>query len=232
MSDPITEKQTDKETGDTPDSQVTQTTAEELVAPLADRMPPVTESAETVSSAPVEPAVVRPQDDGGTPFDPDRHAVDEFGNPRKNRSGRYYSKLLGKKGEGKGGAAGKKSETVRAQPTFNVDDGSPAPSGENGPVQDQYDAMAEVYLQSAYGPLIVGFTDEARPDEQEHAALKIALANYLRFKQATELSPGWGLSATIAAVLVRKSAKPKVKERIALLYIRVKDWFAKRKGTT
>jgi len=93
---------------------------------------------------------------------------------------------------------------------------------------DQYDAAAEVYLQAALGPLQIAFGSEIRPDKDDHAALKSALANYLRSTGATELSPGWALTITVAAFAAKKASVPTVQERALTLWEKTKALFGRK----
>lgn len=169
-------------------------------------------------------------------FNPAEHMADENGNPKKNFKGNFYSNKQGR------GDKGKKSDSPaepqksvlgfdRPPPSFNVPGGSPMADPNLGkePVPDEYDMMAEVYLQSAYGPLMIALSESMRPDQEQHKALKQSLAAWLRYKKATELSPGWGFAVTAAAVFVAKTAEPSVKERLAMWGTRIKGWFKKEK---
>ncbi len=208
-------------------------TPAEIVEPMGSRMPSVTEGvtsttppAETSKPAPV----IDQRDRRGEKFSPTRHKVDANGRPVVNAKGNFirseeyrkrYDSLTGKPKEPTGSA--QTATTDKPAPSFNSPDKVSIKT--ETPLQDEYDAAAEIYLQSAYGPTIIAFSEEARPDAEQHAALKTAVANYLRVKQITEPSPGWSLLFVITAVAVKKSESPVVRERAANLFTRVKGWF-------
>ena len=204
--------------------------ADEIIAPLGERMPPLTEGQTKESAPPDSPKFERPKDASGTEFDPENHAVDENGTPKKNFKGNFYSN---KQGRGRKGKVSTESTTPapdRGAPSFNVPGGAPVdPNLGKEATPDEYDMMAEVYLQSAYGPLMIALSESMRPDVEQHKALKQSLSAYLRYKKATELSPGWGFAVTAAAVFVAKTAEPSVKERLAMWGVRIKGWFGKKK---
>ncbi len=201
-------------------------TAADLAAPLAERMPDVTAETETAALAPSVPRAsfdspppdTAPKDSRGVRFNPEKHAANEDGTPRKNKHGNFYPKGLGKHGAAKirANTSPAPSEEMPA-PTFNAPGSAPRPADPNLSAFDEYDAAAEIYLLSAYGPLIVAFSEHVRPDATEHAALKTAVANYLRVKQISEPSPGWSLFFVATAVAVKKSAIPEVRERAAAI---------------
>jgi len=210
-------------------------TADEIIAPLGERMPPVTEgqTSEPLPTAQkVEVVTEQPKgnpqiDDKGIAFNPEKHAVDENGNPKKNKFGSFYSKNVGQKGK-LDGINSIQGTPQRSAPSFNVPGSEQAKVVET-PQVDEYEMMAEVYLQSAYGPAMIAFTEHARPDKEQHAALKQSLAAWLRHKKAKELSPGWGFAVTAAAVVVAKSEHPAVKERGLTWLNKIKGWFNKDK---
>lgn len=203
-------------------------TAADLAAPLAERMPDVTAETETAAPAPSVPRAsfdspppdTAPKDSRGVRFNPEKHAANEDGTPRKNKHGNFYPKGLGKHGAAKiakGEMPGSPAPAERPAPSFNAPGGESRPVDPNVSPFDEYDAAAEIYLLSAYGPLIVAFSEHVRPDATEHAALKTAVANYLRVKQISEPSPGWSLFFVATAVAVKKSAIPEVRERAAAI---------------
>ena len=208
--------------------------ADEIIAPLGERMPPLTEG-QTKEAAPAEqPKTEELVDRKGVKFDPAIHAVDETGKPKTNFIGNFYSNKQGRGAKGKkiDGSSDAPKPLDRPAPSFNVPGGSSLtvdPNLGKEPTPDEFDMMAEVYLQSAYGPLMLTFSEAMRPDNEQHKALKQSLAAWLRYKKATELSPGWGFAVTAAAVFVAKTAEPTVKERIAMWTIRIKGWFKKEK---
>lgn len=211
-------------------------TPAEIVQPLGERMPPVTEGQQGPGAPSVtteNPAIAKTEiandpyenarDAHGNIFRRSRHMVGDDGAPLLSKSGHFrirreYREGLLRKGLGE-------NSTERPAPSFNAPGASGVASAVNGTspaiLSDEYDAAAEVYLQSAYGPVIIAFSEHARPDKEEHSALKVAVANYLRVKQITEPSPGWALLFTVSAVAVKKSEHPEVRERAKTLWERI-----------
>ena len=164
-------------------------TAASLVSDLAGAMPTPTDKAgKTEKETEGETTSVQ-TDANGTPFDANRHAVKPDGTPRIDKKGRYYSNKLGRE-----------KATTATAPTSN----RPAPSftdpltgasitstdepfasgGNSGPVVDQFSAMAEMYLAMLYAPAIAIFSVEAKPDADQHEALKGQLTISLRHSGA------------------------------------------------
>lgn len=195
--------------------------AAELVAPLAGSMPQPTNAAPPAdqASGPADPAITRQfKDKRGTLFDPAKHKADENGRPLRNKNGLFYPKDLGRPTE-------PEKPSDRPPPTFS--EGAGAPLGALPPAPDQYDALADLYLASAYGPMIVVFSLDIKPNEEEHAALKAPLAAWLRIRKAEDISPGWAFAMTAGAVFMKKLDKPTVRERCQFIVLRAKQIFAK-----
>lgn len=212
-------------------------TPAEIVQPLGERMPPVTEgqqgpgapSVTTENPASPKSEIVNDpyenaRDASNNRFSRSRHIVGEDGAPKLSKSGNFLVRRDYR--DSHKGQGFPSNSPERQAPSFNGP-GAAAPingassAGQEMPLQDEYDAAAEVYLQSAYGPIIIGFSEHARPDKEEHAALKTAVANYLRVKQIKEPSPGWALMFTVTAVAVKKSEHPEVRKRAETLWERI-----------
>ena len=140
--------------------------------------------------------------------------------------------------------------------TGNESDGtSPFVSAQSGK-RDQYDQAAEMFLNVGLGVgssfLGSGFLPEHKierittggpgvPDQieevvkytaegkQELESLRFPLAAVLREKQTVGLSPTQMFLASLAAYVAKKSAKPTVRERFTLLFLKVRGWFNKPK---
>lgn len=212
-------------------------TAQDLTAPLAERMPPITE--ETSAPPPPEPTpapVAVPSgpalyDSRRVKFSPLRHQVNADGTPKRNAKGNFILTEEYRNGKQRvrvpsaNGAApipgGSRGEAQFSTPEQKSEPGANVP--------DEYDLLAEVYLQSSYGPLMLAFSPAIRPNGEEHGALKQSLAALLRHKQAKELEPTWAFALTATAVFVSKTSEPTVKEKLALYWLRVRSWFAKKK---
>lgn len=218
-----------KVTPETPASETLNVTVDvtpaEIVQPLGERMPPVTEGAsepptnETPASEPKQNGS-EIRDAKGVRFDPFRHQTLEDGTPRRNAKGNFMLRndyRLGKiRREG--------SPVVTGSPSF----ADPTGGKENAPPEDQFDAAAEVYLHAAYGPLQIAFGPDIKADAEDHKALKTAVANYLRATNATELSPGWALTITLAAFAAKKASVPTVQERAMTLWEKVRAMFGRK----
>ncbi len=215
--------------------------AQELTAPLAERMPPVTPGqGDSQAPAPeVKPAAPVPEgpavyDSRRIKFSPARHQANADGTPVKNRKGNFVLKADYRQAHGQRPLVGKTAGPTpapaeRPPATFGGESPSPGLVPPAGP--DEYELMAEVYLQSSYGPMMLAFTPEVRPDHEEHAALKQSLAALLRKKQSKELDPAWAFGLTATAVFVRKTQNPTVKERLVLYWIKVRAAFGKKTPT-
>jgi len=183
-------------------------------------------------------------DASGNKFIPGLHHANPDGTPKTNFKGNFYATGRPKKTPtidrppqqvtNALGFSGPKPGTDEF-PSFASDgdprqtpgespNSSPVPSG-----PDKYDALAETYLQLGYGPMIMLFSDEVRTEKGEHAALKDALANWLRQSQADDLPPGLAFAFVAAGVYMPKMTRPKVKERIAVIWLKIKGFFSKDK---
>lgn len=215
----------------------------EIAEQWGGRMPPITEGQSKGPEIPAPLATPEVQtvirDSRGTLFDPLKHAH-ENGTPKKNKHGNFYSAGLGKHGKTKlPGSAPLMTEKAkpatgdaaaeRGNPSFADTPSAPMHSTTTPP--DEFEVMAELVLQTAYGPAMALFSSDVRPDESEHAALKQAWATYFRVKGISDVSPGWGATLTTAAVFFRKTEKPTVRERIAFYAQKLKGAFKKATKT-
>lgn len=209
--------------------------ADELTAPLASAMPAPTTA--TPESSPPPASEVR--DTRGKVFDPSIHAVKEDGTPAKNKHGRFYPKETGKHGSPANKKVSVPQIPRRPDPTFaNISGGAnPPPVGSPAtplevmaPGEDEYTALAEVYLQMGYGPLMALFTAEIRPIPEEHIVLRQSLAAWMRSRKAKEFSPGVAFALCAGGIFMAKLEKPTVREKAALVWFRTKQLWAKWTG--
>jgi hypothetical protein len=222
---------TEPENPPTAENETVAVTPAEIVAPLGDRMPPVTETAGETPPADVPPpsnpppSSVEQRDAKGNLFNPSRHQVNADGSPRRNAKGNFILRNDYRQGKNRPGNVrpSPPSPSVTGEPTF-----ADTPAAPGQPLADQYDAAAEVYLQAAYGPLQIAFGPDIRADTEDHFALKLAVANYLRSTGATELSPGWALSITLAAFAAKKASVPTVQQRALTLWEKIRALFGRR----
>lgn len=197
----------EKEISASPEAVVTD--AKQLAMPLVDGMPEVTAS-EKKDPEPVQ------VDSVGNNFDPTRHAVDEGGRPRKNRKGEFVR--LGRGRPPKSAtqeAAGPEQDFPKDPPQFDTGEQAPPPG-------DRYRVMAEMYLKSSYGPLMLLLTPDAAPDENEHNALVLTLAEWLRAEQAEQVSPKWAFILLAGGVVASKFSKPTVRERATMVWLKIR----------
>lgn len=197
------------------------------------------------------------RDKSGKQFDPAKHSVDGMGMPRFNKNGFFISNSIGN--PGKKPATGNPESLPPVSdgtPTGNDADGtSPFVSSQSGK-RDQYDQAAEMFLNVGLGVgssfLGSGFLPEHKiekvttggpgvPDQidevvkyttegkQEFESLRLPLAAVLREKQTVGLSPTQMFCASLAAYVAKKSAKPTVRERFTLMYLKIRSWFNKPK---
>lgn len=210
-----------------------------LVADLADNMPDVTPGIDEKKEGP-------PPDVNGYEFRPGYHAAHPDGTPKVDSIGRYYPASTGrpKKAQfadpkrGKPAPGAKKTPPpVRPPPTFAkvpTGAGAPPPPHDGGtPMADaapefatnpdaRFEVMAESYLVMAYVPVVGLLGAEAKPDPNEHAALKQALVPVLKLYDLEDFHPLVGFVAVAGGVALVKAEKPSVRQRFAALLARFK----------
>lgn len=213
-------------------------TADELVSPLVAGMPTPTDSplAADPTGKTADPSApqIGQVDTAGVVFDPQKHAVDETGRPKTDVNGRFYSNKAGRR---KGDPRLKQPRAAGAtqppppgsEPEFTVVDDAPPSGGSPGSVPsgsapDRFDHAAELYCRTFYGMTTGAFSDDGwQPEnEAEHVGLKTSVAAYLRAKQSDDLPPGVILGMAFAAYAGKRISRPKTKERLAVLWMRVK----------
>lgn len=215
--------------------------ADELIAPLVAGMPEPTDSplgANPDGSPHPDAPKLGQVDTAGVVFDPEKHKADETGRPKTDVNGRFYAKNVGRK---KGQASAPKSEPANDTPEFEVinngngstagagaipADAGPSPTGGNG-IRDRFDHMANIYCQGGYGVATTFFADDGWQPKNaaEHEGLRSAVAAYLRAKNSEELPPGAILTLAISAYAGERITRPKTKEKLLLLWLRIRPWF-------
>lgn len=205
--------------------------AAELSGNLPFTMPTPT-AAESAPGAPNAESAPVPVDRRGIRFDPAAHRADAAGNPLRNKHGNFYAKNLG---------APKKSSAAKISPPVNrpaprfVDlenISAPAPSAEaSGAVEfapaDNYDACAEAWLVGCYVAVTALLGPDAKPDDDEHAALKAPLTAVLRRGKVRELDPRLTLAVVAAGIFMRKLEKPTVRDKWDRLKLVSGQWWAR-----
>ena len=215
-----------------PAARVQTVTAGSLVSDLAAAMPEPTSKAGKTDQDDAPAPANEHIDANGTPFDAKRHAVKKDGTPRIDKKGRFYSNALGRPHAGTGGKLTPDRPPVPTRPAPSFTDpttgapitsaGEPFAAGANaGPISDQFGPMAEMYLAMLYAPAVAIFSVEAKPDADQHEALKGQLTIALRHSGAKELNPWAGFALTLIAVGMTKIDKPTVRERWQSLKLRI-----------
>lgn len=217
---------------ETPDVGAAPVLAADLTAPLAEAMPPVSETAAPAVEVPVL------KDKSGTVFDPLIHRINDDNTPRLSKNGWYIRKDHGRRPDphsvprpvkpAPSFAGGPVNKPKNENPAPDFDPANQIPRAL--PVVDQYDLLADVYLRNGYGPMILAFGGDILPDEEEHAALKNSLAAWLRIRRAREFSPGLAFGMTALAVFMKKMEKPTVREKAEILWVRVKQIYSRYFG--
>lgn len=201
-----------------------------------------------------------PQDVNGTFFNPKYHRTDENGKPDFRRGAFVRigtGRPTKEESEALASKAPKRAPSLRTEyAPPSVDSSSKSkvvlPSGEQ-PAQPEtvnapsakaqkkaekeaqaasgYDLTAETYLQIGYGIAEGFFGPDVRPDdESEHAMLKGPLVALLTEKGEIPLSPTALFLLTLAAYASKKAAKPTVRERATIVFLRFRNWFKAMKG--
>lgn len=215
-----------------PASRVQTVTAGSLVSDLAAAMPEPTARAGKTDHDDVPTPAGNNIDANGTEFDAKRHAVKKDGSPRIDKKGRFYSNALGRPHAGNQAKITPERPPVPNRPAPSFTDpatgapitsaGEPFSAGANaGPIEDQFAPMAEMYLAMLYAPAVAIFSVEAKPDSDQHEALKGQLTIALRHSGAKEFNPWAGFALTLIAVGMTKIDKHTVRERWQLLKLRI-----------
>lgn len=239
-------------TNENPPSAVNETAkpvqASDLTGSLISGMPEVTKPNEATESKAdlIGPKKENtPQDDAGVSFDPFIHKANEDGTPAKNKNGRFYSKFIGRagskrkseNGNGVSPAPQKPSEPglFEETPKFEgLDNGTPSPVS-NAPASVQATPPDEAQgatllliptvdgcMQSLFGP------DIALTEEDKKIAEPIT-ASFLRSKNMKDIPPGIALAMVAVAIYGPKFQKPTVKEKLILIWIKIRGFFGGNK---
>ncbi len=223
--------------------------ASDLTAPLIAGMPEVTGGSEPKETPLPDPGTAplpgfEIKDDFGTVFNPAEHKADEKGNPVKNKAGRFYSKFIGRAGSARKAGVGQIGDFVRDNlpadggpkdpPTFEGAPGGtvPAPSGGEmsraEPQPDPADGMALMLIPTIDGVMQSLFSEGVALSNKEKEIMQPVAAAYLRSKGAKDIPPGLALTMVAVAIYGPKFQKPTVKERITLIALKLKTWFARK----
>lgn len=219
-----------------------QTNAADLARELAASMPtptapiPAEHGPAKVAEILPPPAAQAERDALGRPFDAAKFATDAAGKPRKDKLGRFFSRLLGRGKAAPAPAAPPPASFIPTEgptppPTPpNAAEGAGAGHGATAAGSpDKYTLLADVYTRAAIAGAMGLFGDEWEPDnDAEFRGLRDSLAAYLRVKQTEDLSPGWALALAGITYGARRLPRPKTQSRIAFFRERVAAWWRGR----
>ncbi|HLP00611.1 MAG TPA: hypothetical protein VK163_01200 [Opitutaceae bacterium] len=218
------------------------TDAADLARDLADSMPKATAPIPAATHhGPAAPADVLPPvaqaapaevDALGRKFDAARFAVDAAGKPRKDKLGRFFSRLLGR------GKAAPQPAAPQSASFIPAEGATPPPTPQNGAVAasgaapgspDKYTLLADVYTRAAIAGAMGLLGDEWEPDnDAEFRGLRDSLAAYLRVKQTEDLSPGWALALAGITYGARRIPRKGTQARFAFYRERFVAWWRGR----
>lgn len=233
-------------------SDATEVTADDLTGPLIAGMPEVTGENKDNTNEFVGPSLPTPEittnplektifplDDRGNPFDPFTHKADENGKPLKNKKGLYYSKYIGRGGAQKKASSHGTSETnetpvyEKPSPSFEGVEGG-APVNNSDTIQkeqaiDEATGVALLAVPTFDGLMQTLFTGDVALTAEEMARINPFAANYIRSKGLKDVPPLAALALIVIATYAPKFAKPTVKERCVLFYMKIRNIFSKTK---
>lgn len=230
---------------------------DDLAIDTANNMPGKTEpvNAENVNAE--SPVNVKPvnkfnslRDKSGNTFNPDIHKLDANGKPKLNRKGNFTLKGKGRK---EGGSVNENVNTETETESEHLQSDIPESKiaedlgsgeqaqerdlGEGGQnsidkkgayIPDEYDHAAHLYFHTGTAVMAGALSDEwlAENDGEAQSVIK-PLAAYLRAKGEIDLTPGQLTALALVAYAGKRVNKPNTKQRLAILYVKVKGWFKK-----
>lgn len=177
------------------------------------------------------------------------HQTDENGKPFKNRAGNFVRIKNGRMSNeekekiygGRKAIASESSTDSSPKSTVAGDNKTvikteqPAKRANparisSEPEKVNYETVAEMYLQTGYALAAPFLGDEFRPDnDAEHNALKVPLIAVLEEKGEIPLTPVQMFCLALIAHAGRKYAtKPTVKEKVQLMFLKVRNMFKKK----
>lgn len=146
------------------------------------------------------------KDRKGRLFDESVHASNPDGTPKFNKNGLFIFR-----GQGR----------PKANATNEAEDYG----------ADNYDAQAEQMLRLYYGAMQTVFDDAVwQPaDETEHLFVKNPLARVFRESQMPQLPAKVEFALAFSAYNIKRSQSQKTKEKLIVMWLRVRNWFGKKK---
>jgi hypothetical protein len=168
----------------------------------------------------------------GNAFNPDEHAT-KNGEPVKRKDG-SFAKKRGRKSGAKKPVEENTSGFVKTPPKMDPDAQAKQVAENNAQIEDAKNRAA---LYAAMGTNLANLTvaggvvlggEDFVATEKEIAAMAGGYTTYLQARNINvEASPEFVLAGTLAAYVVPRMAKPKVKERAASWFLKTKIWFGK-----
>jgi len=156
------------------------------------------------------------KDKSGKAFDRALHKLDEAGFPRFDKRG-YFIPL----NKGRIPAGGRKEGETPPPQSKPLD-------GAMGALVDEYHNAATLYVDVSTSVLSGAISEEWNPESKaERESLINSVAAYLRYKGDIDLPPGQVLALAIIAYSGKRINKPKTKEKLTLLFVRIKKFFKK-----
>lgn len=220
-----------KDSAPAPETKAVATAASDLTETLIEGMPQVT-SKDSPGPIPGSPApaetpvnVAVQVDKKGQKFDPAIHAADENGNPKTNSFGNFYSKNVGRGRKGPAEDSPKVEEPAKPVEFAGVPRvETPAPDAP----PDEALGAAMMLVPTVDGIMQSVFSDGVALTDQDKQIVTPVLAAYMRSKNMKDIPPGIALAMITVAIYGPKFAKPSVKERITLIILKVRSFFAKK----
>ncbi len=198
--------------------------ADDLTKDLITAMPEVTDKSVVSSPATETPAnIAVAVDKKGVKFDPNIHAANSDGSPRVNSFGSFYSKNVGR--------GAKKAPGTPAEPSAAPSTNEPAKFAgvEQPPGEPDAAAGAAMMLVPTVDGLMQSlFSEDVALTEQDKQVVTPVLASYMRSKNMKDIPPGIALAMITVAIYGPKFSKPSVKERLTLIVLKVRNFFAKK----
>lgn len=213
-------------------------TTGELVAPLADSMPPVTNPGEPGAGANPNPepksspepvstpaAQSMGKDSLGREFDPNKFRAEKdiLGRWKNLRSGPGRAK-----GVPNAKPVGPKPPAPNEPGASVIPPDEPTPQP---PVADRYALAAEAYLFAGYSLLdgAMAGQGEWMPDNPaEHEAMKGALTAWLRSRQSEDLPPGAAFALAAVGYGAKRFQRPNTQTRWRVYWLYLRAWWGNR----
>jgi hypothetical protein len=160
-----------------------------------------------------QPEIKNEKDRDGKTFDPNTHAANPDGTPKKNKFGNFYRKDVGRK---------RNSPETQESASINETKGTGNIPIFNENRVDEYEAMAETCLRLGDGAMVSILTDDVKLEDPEFLTLKTALVPALRSSGIKDIPPWMAFSLVGLGIYLPKLQKPKAKERVGIIINKIK----------